>query len=215
MTSIFKGSVQLAYHPSATWTASNPVLLAGQLGFESDTRNSKIGDGLTAWNLLPYTNNGGATQFASLTDRATADLPNINTLLAAALALKSPFEVPVAYSTLIPLDTKGNGKLMPPTTLSANSVFGVGANPVDQGNCNFALIGDGTHSPDFSAFNIADGYTYSPTLNANNCYTAVYTSGTPFLWGVLGNPVVTSSGYLLLEDGTHLLLEDGTSKFLL
>lgn len=36
------------------WTALNPVLLLGEVGWERDTRKSKIGDGATAWNDLPY-----------------------------------------------------------------------------------------------------------------------------------------------------------------
>lgn len=40
---------------AANWTSTNPVLYDGQLGFETDTRKSKLGDGTTAWNSLSYT----------------------------------------------------------------------------------------------------------------------------------------------------------------
>lgn len=40
---------------AANWTAANPVLEDGQLGFETDTRKSKLGDGTTAWTALAYT----------------------------------------------------------------------------------------------------------------------------------------------------------------
>jgi hypothetical protein len=36
------------------WAAANPVLLNGEPGVETDTGFCKIGDGLTAWNALPY-----------------------------------------------------------------------------------------------------------------------------------------------------------------
>ncbi len=41
---------------AANWAAANPVLLAGQLGVISDTspRRMKVGDGVTAWNSLPF-----------------------------------------------------------------------------------------------------------------------------------------------------------------
>lgn len=39
---------------AAQWTAANPVLAAGELGFELDTNSAKIGDGLTPWETLPY-----------------------------------------------------------------------------------------------------------------------------------------------------------------
>ncbi len=41
---------------AANWAAANPVLLSGQLGIISDTspRRVKVGDGVTAWNSLPF-----------------------------------------------------------------------------------------------------------------------------------------------------------------
>lgn len=39
---------------AANWTAANPVLLAGEVGFETDTYKLKIGDGTTAWSSLAY-----------------------------------------------------------------------------------------------------------------------------------------------------------------
>ena len=41
------------------WSATNPVLLAGEPGLESDTENLKIGDNRTAWSGLPYFGNPG------------------------------------------------------------------------------------------------------------------------------------------------------------
>lgn len=38
---------------AAQWAASNPVLLAGELGYETDTFVIKFGDGVTPWNSLP------------------------------------------------------------------------------------------------------------------------------------------------------------------
>ncbi len=39
---------------AASWTASNPVLLEAQQGYETDTGRSKYGDGSTVWNSLLY-----------------------------------------------------------------------------------------------------------------------------------------------------------------
>lgn len=39
---------------AATWTARDDVLLDGEMGFETDTRKIKIGDGTTGWNDLEY-----------------------------------------------------------------------------------------------------------------------------------------------------------------
>jgi len=39
---------------AAGWTSANPTLLQGELGFETDTKKVKIGDGSTAWSGLAY-----------------------------------------------------------------------------------------------------------------------------------------------------------------
>ena len=41
---------------AAEWTASNPTLLEGEVGVETDTKKLKVGDGLTLWASLPYIN---------------------------------------------------------------------------------------------------------------------------------------------------------------
>lgn len=42
------------YDTSTNWATNNPVLLAGEIGIESDTHKMKAGDGVTAWNSLGY-----------------------------------------------------------------------------------------------------------------------------------------------------------------
>lgn len=39
---------------AAQWTAANPVLAAGEMGFETDTNKFKVGNGSTAWASLTY-----------------------------------------------------------------------------------------------------------------------------------------------------------------
>ena len=46
--------IRLRRDQAANWTSANPVLAAGEAGYELDTRLLKIGDGVTAWNNLPY-----------------------------------------------------------------------------------------------------------------------------------------------------------------
>lgn len=48
------GQLQLKRGTAARWAELNPVLTAGEPGFEYDTKKLKIGDGSTAWNDLPY-----------------------------------------------------------------------------------------------------------------------------------------------------------------
>lgn len=46
--------IQLRRDTQANWTTANPVLAAGETGWETDTGLFKIGDGSTAYNSLAY-----------------------------------------------------------------------------------------------------------------------------------------------------------------
>ena len=46
--------VQLRRDTATKWAAANPKLLSGEIGFETDSRKFKIGDGTTPWNELAY-----------------------------------------------------------------------------------------------------------------------------------------------------------------
>lgn len=46
--------IQFRRGPIIDWVSVNPILSAGEVGYETDSRKFKIGDGTTAWNSLPY-----------------------------------------------------------------------------------------------------------------------------------------------------------------
>lgn len=48
------GNFQFRRGTAALWSSTNPILLSGELGLETDTKFFKIGDGTTPWNMLPY-----------------------------------------------------------------------------------------------------------------------------------------------------------------
>ena len=48
-------TIQVRRDTAANWTSSNPILANGEIGWETDTRKMKVGDGTTAWNSLAYT----------------------------------------------------------------------------------------------------------------------------------------------------------------
>ena len=60
-----KGRIQHPRYTAAALAAKNPVLLDGEVVYESDTRKQKVGDGVTAWNNLPY--EGGSSSPAVIT----------------------------------------------------------------------------------------------------------------------------------------------------
>lgn len=51
--------IQIKRGTAAAWTSANPTLNAGEMGFESDTKKMKVGDGATAWTSLAYTATDG------------------------------------------------------------------------------------------------------------------------------------------------------------
>lgn len=74
-------SLQHKRDTAANWTANNPILLAGQLGIETDnlttTPKFKIGDGITDWNTLPYATSSASNLSSVLTTGNTTSGNNI------------------------------------------------------------------------------------------------------------------------------------------
>ena len=66
---------------AAQWTAANPVLAAGEIGFETDTSRFKMGNGSSAWGSLTYFAN--TAELTSLLDGAPDALNTLNELAAA------------------------------------------------------------------------------------------------------------------------------------
>ena len=46
--------IQIRRDTKAKWADLNPILASGEMGFEIDNNRLKIGNGITAWNSLPY-----------------------------------------------------------------------------------------------------------------------------------------------------------------
>lgn len=74
--------IRLRRDTAANWTAANPVLLNGEVGFETDTRKLKLGDGTTAWNTLLYVQGYDNPTFTTLGCTGVATLPHIHGALA-------------------------------------------------------------------------------------------------------------------------------------
>jgi hypothetical protein len=59
------------------WTTANPILAAGEIGFESDTNQFKIGDGVNHWDDLSYFKNledlgGSLDDYVLITEKGAA-----------------------------------------------------------------------------------------------------------------------------------------------
>ena len=46
--------LQLRHDTLINWSTANPLLLAGEIGLETNTNRMKLGDGILRWNDLPY-----------------------------------------------------------------------------------------------------------------------------------------------------------------
>ena len=58
---------------AANWTLNNPILRVGEEGLEMDTKQYKVGDGVTDWQNLPYWNSRpGVKTIATATYTLTA-----------------------------------------------------------------------------------------------------------------------------------------------
>jgi len=70
---------------AAQWASENPILAAGEIGFETDEYKFKIGDGLSNWTALAYFSNADdvAAAIAEVIDMAPETLDTLNELAAA------------------------------------------------------------------------------------------------------------------------------------
>lgn len=69
------------------WTSANPVLLSREPGVETDTGAFKLGDGVTAWNSLPYSGRNisdvlAEADQATITRISAEDLPALRSRVA-------------------------------------------------------------------------------------------------------------------------------------
>jgi hypothetical protein len=66
---------------AAQWTTANPILAAGEIGFETDNNKFKIGDGVNHWDDLSYFTD--AASIAAIIDDAPALMDTLNEISAA------------------------------------------------------------------------------------------------------------------------------------
>jgi hypothetical protein len=131
---------------ASQWTSANPVLNAGEIGFETDTGKFKIGNGSSSWTSLTYaggtdyaTQNYVNTQITYLINSAPGALDTLNELAAAinndanffttisnALNLKAPLADPTFTGTVsAPTPDNSSNTTVVPTTQWVRTNFGL------------------------------------------------------------------------------------------
>ena len=135
---------------AAQWTAANPTLAAGEIGFETDTSKFKMGNGSSAWSALTYFAN--AAELAAIVDAAPETLNTLNEL-AAALNDDPNFFVNIADSIADNIDAHN----------VALNVHGI---------ANTALLATLTNVS--TAQTAAEGFATTAVTNHNNDLTGVH-----------------------------------------
>ncbi len=135
------------------WTDANPVLAAGEIGFETDTNQFKIGDGVNLWSALSYFKNledlgGSLDDYILVTARAAAN---------GVAPLDADGEIPLGFmaklidgadSNLNTLRELGDLVTLHETHIqSTTDVHGIN-NTADLATKNYADAAVGTHNSD-------------------------------------------------------------------
>lgn len=71
--------IQIRRDNKARWADLNPILAAGEMGFEIDNNRLKIGNGITAWNSLPYVTETDWSTIITQIDTLTQKLDALET----------------------------------------------------------------------------------------------------------------------------------------
>ncbi len=152
---------------ASNWTSNNTVLLAGEIGYETDTKKFKIGDGTTAWQSLDY-----------------IPIPDSNRLLAGNLTVGGNFTV------------NGTTTTIDSTTLSVedkNIEIGKVSSPSDTTADGGGLTLLGSTNKTFNWVDATDSWTSSEHLDLLSS-KVLKIAGTQILSATaLGSSVVSSS----------------------
>jgi hypothetical protein len=120
---------------AAQWTSANPILAAGEIGFETDTGKFKMGNGSSAWSALSYfadSSDFDTTAIESTIDSKVATAVN-NLVAGAPAALDTLNEIADAIdnnstfaATIIgSINAKANGTDLTAHTTSTINVHGI------------------------------------------------------------------------------------------
>jgi len=212
--------LQLRADTAANWTSVNPILLANELGRETDTGKIKIGNGTATWTSLAYqawatlpvaVNAGGTGQTTYTNGQLLIGNTTGNTLAKARLTAGSGVAI-----------TNGNGSITISATGSGGTVTSVDVSGgVGLTSSGGPITGSGTITVDLGNTAVTPGnYTLaSISVDQQGRLTAA-SSGSAVTSVTATSPVASTGGTtpdISIQDGTTaqkgaVQLEDSTTS---
>jgi hypothetical protein len=164
--------IQFRRGTAAQWSSTNPVLSAGELGYETDTGNFKIGNGSTAWNSLSVLNGITASTAATFTNK-TINLSS-NTLSGTIAEFNTALS-DGNFATIAGVETLTNKTLTSPTI--SNPTFTGQASGLEIAFGQF-IVFEGATADDFELTLSAGDPTADRTVTLPDATTTLVGTGT-------------------------------------
>lgn len=159
-------TIQLRRDSAANWTSENPILAEGELGFETDTKLYKIGDGVSSWATLTYASLDVTHDVVALNSVTDPTPPSSGLLLytkEVAGQMVPKVVGPSGLDVILQPFFGGNGiQMAAPGTSTAMSYFGMGA---------FTAVGSVSH-PVISASSFAESIRRTRVTSAATANSA-------------------------------------------
>jgi hypothetical protein len=178
--------IQLRRGTAAQWTAANPILAAGELGLETDTKLFKAGDGTTPWNTLEYGALAGDLANGSVTESKIATSAVTQTKIADNAVTQAKLASNLSGITVCTSSTR------PGSPFEGQSIYETDTDLVRSWNgTSWVSIGPATPTPQYpalEAYGVASGGTSSSvTVGGVNYTLLTFTSN--------ANLVVSTAGW--------------------
>lgn len=116
--------IQVRRDTAANWTSANPTLATGEIGFETDQNQFKIGDGSTDYANLSYA--GGSDIGNALTDVNSISTETGTSLTIASDGATMQFDVDASQHTVLDKNADNNPRVTTGFVIEENRAFASG-----------------------------------------------------------------------------------------